>query len=82
MIDGFSRWVAVGLVNLANLLDPARFVLGGGLAASGGLYLDPIRAWFHELLYAPELRPHPDVVFAELGERAGAVGAALLADHH
>ncbi len=56
------------------------FVLGGGLAASGDLYLGPIQKWFTELLYAPDLRPHPQLVFASLGERAGAVGAALMTE--
>jgi glucokinase len=79
VVDEFARWVALGLVNLTNALDPARFVLGGGLAAGADLYLGPIQRWFTELLYAPELRPHPALAFAELGERAGAVGAALLA---
>ena len=82
VIDTFGRWVAIGLVNLANVLDPAMFVLGGGLAASGDLYLGPISKWFQDLLYAPELRPHPALVFAHLGERAGAVGAALLPGAH
>jgi glucokinase len=83
VIDTFGRWVAIGLVNLANILDPAMFVLGGGLAASADLYIGPIEKWFWELLYAPELRPHPALVFAHFGERAGAVGAALLpAAHH
>ena len=54
------------------------FVLGGGLAEGADLYLDPIQRWFTELLYAPELRPHPALAFAELGERAGAIGAAML----
>ncbi len=82
VIDLFGRWVALGLVNLANILDPAAFVLGGGLAASADLYLGPIQQWFTRLLYAPHLRPHPTLVFARLGERAGAVGAALLAEVH
>ncbi len=82
VIDLFGRWVALGLVNLANILDPAAFVLGGGLAASADLYLGPIQQWFTQLLYAPHLRPHPTLVFARLGERAGAVGAALLAEVH
>ena len=81
VIDTFGRWVAIGLANLANVLDPAMFVLGGGLAASADLYIGPISRWFRELLYAPELRPHPELVFASLGERAGAVGAALLPAH-
>lgn len=82
VIDEFGRWVALGLVNLTNVLDPACFVLGGGLAASADLYLGPIQQHFTQLLYAPHLRPHPKLVFASLGERAGAVGAALLAEVH
>ena len=82
VIDLFGRWVALGLVNLTNVLDPAAFVLGGGLAASADLYLGPIQQWFTKLLYAPHLRPHPVLSFAQLGERAGAVGAALLAEVH
>jgi hypothetical protein len=31
------------------------------------------------LLYSPQLRPRPALAFAELGERAGAIGAALAA---
>jgi glucokinase len=82
VIDHFGRWVALGLVNLANVLDPQAFVLGGGLAASADLYLGPIHDWFTELLYAPHLRPHPMLSFAQLGQQAGAVGAALLVDVH
>ncbi len=79
VIDEFARWVALGLVNLTNALDPAAFVLGGGLAEGAELYLAPIERWFRALLYAPELRPHPALAFAELGERAGAIGAAMFA---
>lgn len=82
VIDDFGRWVALGLVNLTNVLDPERFVLGGGLAAGADLYLDPIRTWLRELIYQPELRPLPEVAFARWNERAGAVGAALLHSAH
>jgi glucokinase len=78
IVDQFARWVAIGLVNLTNALDPAMFVLGGGLAAGADLYLDPITRWFEELIYEPDLRQIPKVAFAETGARAGAFGAALL----
>ena len=78
VIDDFTRWVAVGLVNLTNAIDPELFVLGGGLAAASDLYLEPIRRWFEELLYQPHLRSIPRIEFAALGPLAGAVGAALL----
>jgi glucokinase len=82
VIDDFGRWVALGLVNLTNVLDPEMFVLGGGLAAGADLYIDPITKWFRELIYQPELRPMPKVAFAHWNERAGAVGAALLHSVH
>ena len=78
VIDDFARWVALGLANLTNALDPELFVLGGGLAVGADLYLEPIRRWFAELLYQPDLRPIPRIEFARFGPLAGAVGAALL----
>ncbi len=78
VIDEFARWVALGLVNLTNVLDPACIVLGGGLAADHDLFLPRIEHAFTALLYSPEHRRHPVLRFADLGERAGAIGAALL----
>jgi glucokinase len=82
VIDEFARWVAIGLVNLTNAVDPDRFVLGGGLAVGSDLYLAPITKWFGELIYQPQLRPMPQIAFAKWNERAGAVGAALLHSAH
>ena len=81
VIDTFAHWVALGLANLTNALDPEAFVLGGGLASSADLYLGPIQRWFAEHLYAAELRPIPRLMFAHHSQYAGAVGAALLAEH-
>ncbi len=78
VIDDFARWVALGLSNLTNAFDPEMFVLGGGLASSADLYLDPIVRWYGELLYQSHLRPVPRIEFARWGPLAGAVGAALL----
>ncbi len=82
IVDDYGRWIALGLVNLTNILDPSMFVLGGGVAAEADLFMAPIQRWFGELLYAPEHRRHPALEIAQLGERAGAVGAALLAAVH
>ncbi|CAB4886033.1 unannotated protein [freshwater metagenome] len=82
VIDEFARWVALGLVNLTNIVDPACIVLGGGLSADHDLFLPLIGREFASLLYSPEHRRHPELRFAALGERAGAVGAALLPTTH
>jgi glucokinase len=75
----FGWWVALGLANLANAFDPERFVLGGGLVEAGDVLLTPVRTSFLALLEGADHRPPVDIVAAELGEHAGAIGAALLA---
>lgn len=78
IVDTFARWTAIGLVNLTNLLDPEVLVLGGGLAGAADVIAGPVQRWFVDLLYSPGNRPHPRLAMAQLGERAGALGAALL----
>ena len=75
----FAWWLALGLVNLTYIFDPECFVLGGGLIAAGDVLLVPASKAFGELLAGNEHRPHVRLVPAALGERAGAIGAALLA---
>ncbi len=79
IVGRFAWWVALGLANLANVFDPECIVLGGGLVEAGGLFLEPVRAAFTDLVEAAEYRPKIRIALAELGWRAGAVGAALLA---
>jgi glucokinase len=78
VIDQWAWWVALGLVNLTNLLDPEIVVMGGGLVGAVDLVLAPVRRHFADLLYAPGHRRHPRIEMAALGEQAGAIGAALL----
>lgn len=78
VIDQWAWWVALGLVNLTNLLDPDVVVMGGGLVGAVDLVLAPVRRHFGDLLYAPTHRRHPRIEMAALGERSAAIGAALL----
>lgn len=78
VIDDFGYWVAVGLANMTNVLDPQRIIIGGGAARMGELLLGPVRRWLKEVLYASDHRPIPDVLLADFGESAGAVGAGML----
>ena len=79
VIDVFASWVALGLANLANVTDPARFVIGGGLADVGDVLLGSLTGAYRESLYASAHRPVADIAMATLGPRAGAIGAAWLA---
>lgn len=79
VIAEFTTWLAIGLVNLTNIFDPERIVLGGGVIGSGEVFLDLTRKAFSELLFGVEYRKPIPIVAAALGERAGAIGAADLA---
>jgi len=72
-------WLGQGLADLAAILDPACFVIGGGVSGAGDLLLDPARAAFERALTGRGHRPLADIRVAQLGEDAGIVGAADLA---
>jgi glucokinase len=72
-------WLGQGLADLAAILDPACFVIGGGVSEAGDLLLDPARAAFERALTGRGYRPLAEVRAAQLGEDAGIVGAAGLA---
>lgn len=79
VMAGFAWWVGLGLANLAAIFDPELFVLGGGLVAAGDVLLAPVREAFADLVEGSGHRPEVGIVAAGLGERAGAIGAGLLA---
>lgn len=74
-----GRWLGRGLANLAAVLDPTVFVIGGGVSEAGELLLQPARQTFAEQLTGRGFRPAADIVLAELGPEAGLIGAADLA---
>ncbi|MEU9790935.1 ROK family glucokinase [Streptomyces sparsogenes] len=81
-IDSFrelARWAGAGLADLASLFDPSAFIVGGGVSDEGDLVLDPIRKSFRRWLVGNQWRPHAQVLAAQLGGKAGLVGAADLA---
>ncbi len=79
VIEEVGWWVGFGLANLAAVLDPECFVLGGGVVQAGDRLIDAARATFGQLVEGGDRRPQAVIVPATFGERAGAVGAALAA---
>ncbi len=74
-----GRWLGRGLANLAAVIDPSIFVIGGGVSAAGDLLLAPAREEFANSLTGRGFRPVPRIAAAALGPDAGLVGAADLA---
>jgi glucokinase len=79
VLDEVGFYLAQGLANIAGILDPALFVLSGGMIRAGSALLEPANRHFAALLEGAEHRPIPPIVGAHFGHHAGAIGAAALA---
>jgi glucokinase len=79
VLDEFAWWVAAGIANLVDLLDPSVVVLGGGVIEAEDVLLPRIEAAVSDQVLAHGHRPPVPILAARFGERAGAIGAAVLA---
>jgi len=67
--------LACGIVSLVNALDPEVVIVGGGIAVAGDTLFAPLEQRVREIEWSLA-GEHVRVVPAELGEFAGAIGAA------
>jgi glucokinase len=74
-----GTWLGEACASLGVVLDPRVIAFGGGVAASGELLLEPVRAAFRTHVPAAGFHPEPEFRIAELVNDAGVVGAADLA---
>jgi glucokinase len=72
-------WLGHGMADLAAILDPRVFIIGGGVSEAGELLVGPAREAFQGRLTARGHRPVAAVRMAQLGQDAGLIGAADLA---
>jgi glucokinase len=74
--DDATLALGTALATLTLTLDPARIVLGGGLADAGDVFFEPVRAALRNAL---AWREPPPVVRSVFGARAALIGAAVMA---
>lgn len=79
VFDEYAGWVALGVANLINLLDPDVVALGGGIAAAGDELLPRVRTALSERFPAASDARTVEIVTIPGGPDAGAIGAAILA---
>lgn len=78
LLQETAEYLGLALANLANILNPEVLVLGGGVTSGmGEMLLSPVRKVVNER--AMSLNSQVVIKQAQLGERAGAIGAAHLA---
>ncbi len=71
------RYLAVAMQHIAQIVDPERILIGGGVSRAGDELMRPLRRRFRDLM---KLQSRiPQVRLAQLGNDAGIYGAARLA---
>lgn len=80
LFDTLGDWIGRGLASLASILDPEVIIIGGGVAESKGLFLQRIGDVFQSHLSGRNQRPKAQLFAASLGNDAGLVGVAALAN--
>jgi glucokinase len=71
-----GRYLGIGLANAVTVLTPDRIILGGGWAGAGSFIVEPILAELRRRVITTPVE-RVEVVLAELGTWAGAIGAAV-----
>ncbi|XJZ26217.1 ROK family glucokinase [Bacillota bacterium Lsc_1132] len=77
VVDEVSLHLGLALANIANTLNPAKIVLGGGVSKAGDSLLAPVKKYFDQFAFAP-VRKSTELALATLGNDAGVIGAAWL----
>lgn len=71
-----ARYLGIGIANMVSVFTPDRIVIGGGISAAADLLLGPIHQELRRRVQTTSL-DQVEIVAAELGTWAGAIGAAI-----
>jgi glucokinase len=77
--DETAKALALVCINVLHTTEPERIVFAGGMIAAGDVLLDRIRHYFNEHIWILK-KETVEICFATLGEDAGIIGAAALAN--
>jgi glucokinase len=80
LIQLLGNRLGIGIANAINVLDPEEVVIGGGVAVTGDLLLEPAREVALRFVL-PGVGEQTVIRLARHGAKAGVLGAALLAGH-
>ena len=78
MLERTGMFLGIALAAVVNLLNVEMIVLGGGVMEAGDLILKPTTNEVRRRAFPPSFRDC-EIVKAQLGPKAGVIGAALLA---
>ncbi|MEA3431978.1 MAG: ROK family protein [candidate division WOR-3 bacterium] len=78
IVAEMAKFLGIAISNYCAILDPDRVIIGGGLSKMGDILLSGVKREVGRRLYS---RKDIDIVFSELGDRAGILGCYEMVIH-
>lgn len=78
VVDRVSYYLGYALANVGNTMNPSFIIIGGGVSAAGDFLLQQVISYFKQFTF-PTVRNTTILKLAVLGNDAGVIGAASLA---
>ncbi|OMP67680.1 ROK family glucokinase [Domibacillus epiphyticus] len=78
VIDRCAFYLGLAIGNIANVMNPAKVVVGGGVSEAGDAILIPLERYVRQFTF-PRAMDVLSIEKAKLGNDAGVIGAAYLA---
>ena len=78
VVDNYIEYVAEGIVDIVNIFQPNKVVIGGGISKEGDYLLNPIKEYVKKYDYN-QILDSVQIEIATLFNDAGIIGAALAA---
>ncbi|HFX4760179.1 TPA: ROK family glucokinase [Streptococcus agalactiae] len=79
VVERVSRYLGLAAANISNILNPDSVVIGGGVSAAGEILRSRVEKYFVTFAF-PQVKKSTKIKIAELGNDAGIIGAASLAN--
>ena len=76
VVEEFGRALGHGLANVAQVMDPQAFVIGGGVSRAGEIIIDVTKKYYND--YVMFALQNKEFRLAELGNDAGIYGAVKM----
>lgn len=78
VISKYISYLACGLANVINILQPDKICIGGGVSKQGDNLIKPLVTEVEKEVYSKNIDKQTKICVAQLGNDAGIIGAGLL----
>ena len=78
LYSNYTEYLAEGIANIINILQPELICIGGGVSKAGDMLLEPVKEKVAGKIFSKNSAKNTDIKLARLDNDAGIIGAALL----